>query len=241
MQQLHRIGRVLSGGILLFAWAGLGAAADDSLVARDTMTQRVQPCLACHGEASINLQAGYVPRLDGKPAGYLFNQLVNYQDGRRQHRAMVHMVSNLSEEYLWEMAEYFASRDAPYPEPAPPAANAELRERGLELVRRGDPARGVPSCQACHGADLTGVEPNTPGLLGLPAHYLAAQFGAWRSGTRQAAAPDCMYEIAERLTPQDIQAVSRWIAAQPLPEDPTPAAEPVAALPMECGSVPLPE
>ncbi len=217
------------------------AATENTEPAMDTMQQRVQPCLACHAETGINLRSGYTPRLHGKPAGYLYNQLLNYQGGRRHHRAMEHMVRNLPDEYLWEIAVYFSEQVTPYTDPAEPLRDDVLRERGEELVMRGDPARDLPSCKACHGENLSGVEPNTPSLLGLPSHYVAAQLTAWRLGRRQAAEPDCMQEIAQRLTPEDIYALSRWLAANPVSEDPTPHTEPVSDPPMQCGSVPLPE
>lgn len=207
----------------------------------DTMEQRVQPCMACHAETGINLQSGFIPSLHGKPAGYLFNQLVNYQEGRRHHRAMEHMVNNLPAEYLREIAEYFAGLEPSYPEPAPQTTDAALHERGEELITAGDAGRGVPACQACHGERLTGVEPNTPSLLGLPSHYVAAQMTSWRIGRRQAAEPDCMHEIAERLSPRDIYAMSQWLAAQPVPANTSPLPRPITDLPMDCGSVPLPE
>ena len=64
---------------------------------------------------------------------------------------------------------------------------------------------------------MTGVAPPFPGLLGLPRDYLNAQLGAWRSGQRRAHAPDCMAQVAARLSPEDIGAVSSWLAAQPVP------------------------
>lgn len=224
---------------LLAALLLLAAAAAPAASVGDTMQQRVRPCVACHDASGINLEGGYVPLLHGKPAGYLFNQLVNYQEGRRHHRAMVHMVNNLSPEYLWEMAEYFAGLEAAAATPAPPPG-AALRERGEQLIRRGDSERGLPACQACHGERLTGVQPNTPSLLGLPSHYVAAQLSAWRLDRREAAAPDCMRVIAERMAPQDIQAVALWLAAQPVPTVAGAAARPPQEPPMECGSVPLP-
>lgn len=234
-----RLSRFVAMAALLSVLAHAAALAADLTPPSDTLQQRVRPCIACHRADGIDLQAGYVPRLHGKPAGYLFNQLVNYREGRRHHGPMEHMVSNLSDEYLWEMAQYFAQGEAPHPPPA--AAPAErVQARGRELAMHGDPARGIPACQACHGQRLTGVEPNTPGLLGLPNHYLAAQLGAWRVGRRQAAEPDCMHEIATRLSAEDIQAVSRWIAAQPVPQNAAPEAEPISEPPMGCGSVPLP-
>jgi cytochrome c553 len=75
-----------------------------------------------------------------------------------------------------------------------------------------------------------------PGLLGLPRDYVIGQFGQWRNGLRHAAAPDCMAQIAQRLTPDDIGAVATWLAAQPV-VDARPAASLDAPLPLDCGSM----
>ncbi|HET8747189.1 MAG TPA: hypothetical protein VFM98_16445, partial [Ramlibacter sp.] len=56
--------------------------------------------------------------------------------------------------------------------------------------------------------------------------YLNAQLGAWRNGQRPSLAPDCMAEIARRLSPEDLSAVTSFLAAEPLPKDPHPAAAP---------------
>ena len=109
-------------------------------------------------------------------------------------------------------------------------------ERGRQLVFNGDKSRNVPACVACHGQRLTGVEPSIPGLLGLPRDYVNAQFGAWRDKLRRAHAPDCMAQITARLTLEDVNAVSSWLAAQPVPGDPRPAASITRPLPLECGS-----
>lgn len=232
--------RLLVVGALLGLSPASPSLADDD-VSMDTMEQRVQPCMACHAEKGIDLQSGFVPSLHGKPAGYLFNQLINYREGRRDHRAMQYMVRNLSPDYLQEIAEYFAGLDGEYPEPATEPGSAALRERADALISRGDPQRDVPACIACHGDRLTGVEPNTPGLLGLPSHYVAAQMTSWRSGQRRAAEPDCMQIIAERLSSEDIYALARTLAARDAPAEPRPEPEPLAELPMDCGSVPMPE
>lgn len=223
--------------LLVAAAVATGAGAAP---ATDSMEQRVQPCLACHGQVGREQGDEYVPRIHGKPVGYLYNQLVNFREGRRSNRSMARMVSHLSDAYLLEMAEYFAAAEVPYPDPVAPAVDQALLERGRELVTSGDPAQRIPACQACHGERLTGVEPNTPGLLALPYFYVMAQLGAWREGTREAAQPDCMHAIAERMTGRDIQAVAVWLAGQPVPAAPRPAAAPIAEPPMECGSVARP-
>jgi cytochrome c553 len=203
------------------------------------IVRRVAPCMTCHGKEGRATNDGYYPRIAGKPAGYLFNQLRNFRDGRReQYPLMTYLVQHLSDDYLREMAEYFAAQDLPYPPPQPAAASQAVLERGKALAINGDASRNIPACMACHGKALTGVVPALPGLLGLPRDYLLGQFGAWREGARRAAAPDCMGEITQRLSLEDINAVSSWLAAQPVPPDAKPAASLPGKLPLACGSVP---
>lgn len=202
----------------------------------DTLAQRVLACTACHGAQGRAAPDGYYPRIAGKPAGYLYNQLVHFREGRRSYHLMTQMVDPLSDSYLREMAEHFATLDLPYPAPSPVSASTQDLLRGEQLARRGDAARQLPACVQCHGAALTGVQPSTPGLLGLPRDYLNAQMGAWRSGLRRAHAPDCMATIARRLSDSDMSAVSGWLASQRLPLNPKPARALPAPLPLDCGS-----
>ena len=221
--------------------ASLPAAASVSTVAPaaapDTMAQRLLACSACHGPEGRATASGYQPRIAGKPAGYLFQQLRHFRDGRRSHAAMATLLAPLPDAYLREMADYFAGLDLPYPAPAerPPAPEASRRAEALVL--RGDPGRDLPACAACHGAALTGLQPAVPGLLGLPRDYLIAQIGAWRTGLRHATEPDCMGRIARQLTPDDIGALAGWLAAQAVPSPSHPAPAPTQPLPHACGSV----
>ena len=220
----------------MMACAGAARAAPPP----DTLAQRLVACAACHGSEGRATNDGYYPRIAGKPAGYLFNQLVNFRDGRRRNAAMTYLVNHQTDAYLREIAGHFAALDLPYPSPLPAKAEPAALARGERLVRQGDAARGIPACVACHGAELTGVEPAIPGLLGLPRDYMNAQFGAWKGGLRKAATPDCMGDIARKLTSEDISAASAWLASRPLPAAAT--AKPAAALklPLRCGSVGVP-
>ena len=201
----------------------------------DTMAQRVVACTTCHGKEGRATSEGYFPRIAGKPAGYLYNQLINFRDGRRNYPLMVYLVEHLTDRYLEEMAGYFASVDLPYPAPQPATAPPQVLARGESLVRRGDAARKLPACAECHGEKLTGIAPNIPGLLGLSRDYLQAQLGHWKDGERRAHAPDCMAKIAAELTPEEIGAVTVWLAARPVPTDSRPAAALRTPLPIACG------
>lgn len=202
------------------------------------MSERVAACTACHGKQGRATADGYYPRIAGKPEAYLLHQLQSFRDGRRRYPMMNYLLTNLSDDYLQQIARFFADQHPPYPPPAAPAASAQVLERGRLLVHEGDRSRGVPACMACHGAQLGGVQPGVPGLLGLPRDYINAQLGAWRNGERSARAPDCMAEVARALSPEDINAASSWLSAQAVPPDYAPAAALPAALPRRCGSQP---
>lgn len=220
---------------LLALAAAAGAAAAAPPKPEDTMAQRVRACTVCHGDAGRAAADGFHPRIAGKPAGYLFNQLVAFRDGRRPYALMTSLLEPLSDAYLREIAGHFAALDLPYPPPQAPTADAATLARGRQLVEAGDETLGVPACAACHGARLTGVQPATPGLLGLPRDYLNAQLGAWRGGERRAPAPDCMAKVARALAPQDIAAVAQWLAAQPVPRPARAADALPAPAPLDCG------
>lgn len=201
------------------------------------MAQRVQACTGCHGKQGRAAADGYYPRIAGKPAGYLYNQLLNFRDGRRQYKPMTQLIDPLSDAYLQEMAAHFAALDLPYPPPQAATVSAETLRRGEALALRGDSTRKIPACVQCHGQALTGLAPAIPGLLGLPRDYLNAQLGAWQTGSRHAASPDCMAKVAQALTPDDVGALSQWLAAQPLPAQAKAASAVPAPLPLPCGGV----
>ncbi len=203
----------------------------------DTLAQRLQPCMACHGAQGRASREGYLPRIAGKPADYLYQQLLHFRDGRRQNAAMARLLAQQSDAYLREMAGYFAALDLPSTAaPASPATAAQLL-RGQGLAMQGDRQRQLPACSACHGQALTGALPAVPGLLGLPRDYLIAQLGAWQTQQRRALAPDCMALIAQRLPPADVGAVAAWLAAQPVPAQQHAAAAAAGPAPLPCGSV----
>ncbi len=225
-----------AAALALMALLALAPARAADPAVEDSIAQRMQACTGCHGEQGRATPEGYFPRIAGKPAGYLYNQLLNFRDGRRRYAPMVYLVEHLSDDYLREIAGHFAALDLPHAPPPParvPPATLALGER---LVRQGDAARGLPACTACHGERMAGAEPAIPGLLGLSRDYLIAQLGAWRTGGRRATSPDCMATIAQRLQPDEIAALASWLASRPPPAAGTPKAHARPPLPIECGS-----
>ncbi len=223
-------------GLLMAVGLASGSASAQEPKPIDTVAQRAVACAACHGKEGRATSDGFFPRIAGKPAGYLYNQLINFRTGARHYPLMTYMVGHLSDEYLKEIAQYFSDQHPPYPAPQVAEVPAETLARGRRLVMSGDSSRNIPACVSCHGQNLHGVLPAIPSLIGLPRDYLNAQIGAWKSGARKAGAPDCMAMISKQLTPEEVSAVSSWLSSQPVPADMAPAPASSLKLPLRCGS-----
>lgn len=228
--------------LLLFGFspahaADAAAQSSPDTASLDSIEQRVKPCTACHGNEGRATREGYFPRIAGKPAGYLFNQLLNFREGRRHFPMMTYMAQLQTDAYLRELADYFGALRVSYAPPHPSNATAAVLERGRELVMEGDRTLNIPPCNSCHGRRLLGVSPAVPGLLGVSQDYLTAQLGAWREGVRAAAAPDCMGELVRRMRADDLNAATTWLASQAVTEPAEPDTSFENPPSLECGSI----
>jgi cytochrome c553 len=114
MPQPRRLVILVIASIFLVAASVL--AADAGIEFSDTIEQRLIACAACHGKQGEGIrQNEYYPRIAGKPAEYLYRQLVNFRDGRRTYPQMVYLVRHLSDEYLREIATYYSKLQPPFP------------------------------------------------------------------------------------------------------------------------------
>jgi cytochrome c553 len=234
--------RVLSGKpVIIAAWlvvfilCGVAHAADAPKIP-DTLQQRIVACTTCHGVHGEGTPgSGFFPRLAGKPAGYLARQMQDFQNGLRKYAPMEYTMRQLSPAYMHEIADYFAAQQVPYTRSQAPQVSTATLQRGEQLVSKGDASRRIPACASCHGTHLTGVEPSTPGLVGLPYDYISSQLGSWRTHTRGTVAPDCMATIAERLDASDITAVAAWLASREMPADTHPQPAGSVTPPLSCG------
>lgn len=214
----------------------LYAQSQSTVTAPDSTATRVLACTACHGEKGQGGHDDYFPRLAGKPAAYLFHQLVAFRDGQRKYPPMNYLLAYLPDTYLREMADYFSAQQTPFPKLVKPDVSPQVLALGKKLALDGDDARHIPSCAACHGPSLTGVEPDIPSLLGLNSKYISAQLGASRYGTRVTKNIGCMQKVATQLSEGDIAAVSAWLSSLPAPDNPAPASAGSLKLALTCES-----
>lgn len=225
--------------VLSFLLCGVVSTAEPT-TAPDTIEARAQGCSTCHGDHGQGTEDLNFPRIAGKPAGYLLNQLQNFRDGQRSYPPMNYLLAYMHDDYLAELAAYFATQPAKQPphQASKASADATTAAAGERLVTHGNAAQGIPACIVCHGSLLTGIQPGIPGLMGLNSRYIAAQLVSWRMGTRHAKQPDCMRVIASRLSETQVREVSAWVAAQSPADHAAAAVAGSWTTPIPCGSQP---
>src|SRR3546814_7696659 len=93
----------------------------------------------------------------------------------------------------------------------------------------GDPAKGIPPCQGCHGVDASGhADPlrtdrdghapyaSYPALRGQQSIYLQIKLAEYRDGKMDDSTTDfVMSGIGKRLDDDSIQALSAWLSSLP--------------------------
>jgi len=178
-------------------------------------------CMACHGPGGNSLVPTF-PKLAGQRADFLYWQLVEYKRGHVPESPMSEQVANLSDDDIRNLAAFFAAQKPLAPRNAPPAVSDAS---GGELYANGDPTRGIPPCQGCHGADATGQADARfrvfPALRGQHADYVIAKLMEYRGGALTDSSTDfIMQGVARTLDDASIEAVARWLAALPPPPNP---------------------
>ncbi len=166
------------------------------------------PCTACHGPAGNSSNALW-PNIAGQSAPYLLDQLKAFKEGKRQDPLMSAQAMMLSDEDMADLSVYYEGLQAAAQSVKDPASV----RRGEALYRGGDSDAGVAACIACHGPTGDGnPAAKYPALRGQHADYTAKQLRDYKSGSRVSDGKTrVMRDIAERLSEEDIAALSSYV------------------------------
>lgn len=194
---MKHLTKILFMGLTL--WSAMGMAGDGKT--------KAMACGACHGMDGNSTTNPEWPNLAGQHASYLVEQLKAFKTGTRKNVNMNAMAAPLSDEDMTDIAAYFSTQTLNIASVDP--AGTEV---GAKLYRGGNTATGVPACMACHGPNGAG-NPGAkyPALRGQHAAYTALQLKAYKSGERNHGAAAIMATIAARLTPEEIDSVSKFL------------------------------
>jgi cytochrome c553 len=171
-------------------------------------------CSACHG-VDGNSAIPMNPKLAGQHEKYLVKQLTEFKlasktggkDGRN-NAIMNGMSAALSEQDIRDLAAYYSSQEAVSGE-----STQDAVEQGNKLYIGGDLKRGITACIACHGPKGNGTSlSGFPDISGQHSVYISSQLKSFRSGGRANSLNGMMADIAKRMTDDDIEVISNYVA-----------------------------
>lgn len=177
----------------------------------------VAACASCHGARGEGNPGSGFPRIAGQGDGYLARQLIGYASGNRVNPIMAPIAKAMNPQQIDAVSRYYATLEAPSPQPPAAKASDNALTRGRTLANVGDERIGVQGCANCHGPGGIGEPPNYPYLASQYSGYLTITLGDWKTATRKTDPSQVMNIIARRLSDADIMAVSAYYAAQPAP------------------------
>ena len=171
-------------------------------------------CAACHGPDG-NSMIDMNPKLAGQHEKDLVKQLTEFKlasqtggEEGRNNAVMNGMAAPLSTQDMEDLAAYFSSQEA-----TPGETPEQYIEAGKALYQGGDEERGITACIACHGPQGNGMAlAGFPDISGQHATYTASQLKSFRSGQRHNDMNGMMRDIAMKLTDEDIEILSNYVA-----------------------------
>ena len=174
---------------LLWTWS---AQAQD-------ITERLELCKTCHGEAGIP-QEKDTPIIWGQSYYYLYVQLKDYKAGRRANDIMNPIAADMSKEEMQALAKHFSQQTWPY-------VPFEATDADVAQAQRGEVAG---ACTTCHLGNYRGNNSDVPRIAGQQPAYLERTMKEMR--TRVRANNPFMTDLLSTYKDEDLAALAHWLA-----------------------------
>ena len=162
--------------------------------------KKAEACIACHGPNG-NSSLPQFPVLAGQTARYLYLQLRDFKEGRREEPQMAPFMANLSREDMFDLAAFFAAQ----PARAPAFKVDEAR------AARGKRKADETLCTMCHLGAYQGQN-EIPRLSAQHYEYTVKQLRDFKARRRTNDAGN-MTSVARTLSDQDIEDVGHFLAS----------------------------
>jgi cytochrome c553 len=167
--------------------------------AADDMPPKAATCLACHGVNGNSSMPG-VPSLAAQNARYIYLQLRDYQEGRRDNPMMSPMAAGLSRDEMRELATYFSQQKL-----TSKNFKADPDKAKLGLAKANETL-----CAMCHLGEFKGQN-EIPKVAGQNFDYVVSMLKAFKAKTRTNDAGN-MTSVASTLSDEDIENLGHYIA-----------------------------
>ncbi len=176
------------------------AASCGALAQAPAVPAKAAACMACHGPGGAKPIQDDYPRLAGQTARYLYLEMKDFQEGRRENPLMSPMVAGLSRDEMQELANYFAAQ-TPLPQAfTPDPAKARLGKAKADETL----------CSMCHLGGFTGQN-EIPVVKAQNFTYIVKQLKDFKARTRTNDAGS-MTSVANTLSDADIENLAHYIA-----------------------------
>jgi cytochrome c553 len=162
--------------------------------------KKAESCVACHGPNG-NSTIGAYPVLAGQTSRYLYLQLRDFQEGRRDNPIMSPIATSLSKEDVLNLAEYFSTQ-----KPVPLAFKPDQNR-----VAAGARIANDVLCSMCHLGGMKGQN-EIPRLAGQQPDYVIKQLKDFRSKARTNDAGN-MTSVTKTLSDEDIENLAHYTAS----------------------------
>ena len=156
-------------------------------------------CVACHGPNG-NSPTPQFPILAGQTARYLYLQLRDFKEGRREAAVMQPFVQNLSREDMLDLAAFFAAQ--------------KPLDTGFKVdpvkAQRGRKKAEETLCTMCHLGGFKGQN-EIPRVAGQHHDYVVKQLQDFKAGRRTNDA-GTMSSVSKTLVDQDVDDLAHFLA-----------------------------
>lgn len=174
------------------------AAAPLTHAADAVIAQKAQACVACHGPNGQSPDPT-LPSLAGQTSRYLYEELRDFQAGRRQAVTMTPIAKTLSTDDMQALADYFSAQGSMSSSYATDPAK----------VAQGHSIVANALCTMCHNGDFAGQN-EIPRIAGQQYAYIVNALESFRDGRRTNDA-GTMQAVVHGVSDQEIEAVAQYI------------------------------
>jgi cytochrome c553 len=181
--------------LYLLASTPLGAQTADAAI-----EQKAQTCVACHGPQGQSSNPT-LPSIEGQTSRYLFDQLRDFQAGRRQSATMTPIARTLSSQDMQALADYFSAQR--------PMSSSYVTDPAK--VTQGQSIAANSLCAMCHGGGFSGQN-EIPRVAGQQYAYIVKALEGFRDG-RRTNDGGSMRAVVHGVSNQDIEALAQYIAS----------------------------
>jgi len=163
------------------------------------MPAKAASCVGCHGVNGNSTMPG-VPSLAAQNSRYIYLQLRDFQEGRRNNDMMTPMTAGLSRDDMKEIAQYFSEQ--------------KLSSKGFKAdpakAKLGQAKADETLCAMCHLGEFVGQN-EIPKVAGQNYDYVVKTLKDFKAKTRTNDAGN-MTSVASTLSDADIENLAHYIA-----------------------------